>query len=182
MRKISFILTLAVVLLASCRSIRFSQLSTHDKIVDHYEYVHSWDYASPDGLGKMHCDETGTLDFKADGTYVDEAMQEHYHILPDSTRQHYQMSYYCEGDWKVEGDKFLFNEHSENFKMGLTDDLFVQERFEFAERIAMQNTPNSSRWFTFDIERLDRSWFIWSYTDKHGTKTTWDMQRKEVRK
>ena len=44
-------------------------------IPGHYEYLHSWDYAAPDGNGTIHCDETGTLDFYGNGTFADTAMQ-----------------------------------------------------------------------------------------------------------
>lgn len=148
-----------------------------------YEYEHSWDHASPDGFGMMHCDETGTIDFKADGTYVDQAVQTHIHLMYNDSAKGdiadgtYKMRYYCEGDWKVEKGKFLFNEHSENFSLNLIDDYFVEERSNFAALISANSTPDSKRWFTFDIDRLDNEWFTWSYTDKHGKKTTWDMHR-----
>ena len=34
-----------------------------------------------------------------------------------------------------------------------------------------------SRWFTFDIERLDEEWFIWTYTYPNGRKDSWEMKR-----
>lgn len=167
----------AAVLLASCSSVRRLDGSLSRAIADRYQYVHSWDYPSPDGVGVMHCDETGYLQFFPDGTYIDIATQQHCHLLPDSTRIHYQMDYYCEGEWKVKDHKFLFNEHSENFSLTLADAVCDSARLAFADRIRLQNTPDTKRWFTFDIELLDQDWFIWSYTDKKGIKTTWDMRR-----
>lgn len=176
------LLLAATLLLASCSSARRVDSSITRAIADEYEYVHSWDYRSPDGVGIMHCDETGHLQFFSDGTYVDIATQQHCHLLPDSTRVYYQMDYYCEGEWKVRGQKFLFNEHTENFSLTLTDAACDSARASFAESISRQNTPDTRRWFTFDIERLDPEWFIWSYTDKQGRKTTWDMHRRTPRR
>lgn len=165
----------AIFVCVSCQGLQ--QVAPQTTIVGNYVYEHSWDYASPDGVGIMHCNETGTIDFQSDGTYVDKAIQHHYHIFPDTSRVHYPMSYYCEGEWKVEDGKFLFNEHSENFSLKLVESVSNQELADFASMIVLHNTPNSKQWFTFAIDRLDQAWFVWSYTDKSGHKTTWDMQR-----
>lgn len=177
MKRTFFIIAaFAALLLASCGSSR--DLRLHKSIAGKYNYIHSWDYASPDGVGTMHCDEIGVLVFNPDSTYTDIAIQKHYHFLPDSTCDRYQMRYYCEGEWKVQDGKFLFCEHSENFALSLQPlNNAPQVRRDFADLIRKQTTPNSQRWFTFDIERLDNEEFVWSYTDKKGNKTTWDMER-----
>lgn len=179
MKKYLFIILSALFAcaLASCASLK--NRSVKNGIVGHYEYEHSWNYASPDGVGFMHCDEVGRLDFNSDGTFVDVAVQKHSHCLPDSTQSHYSMEYHCEGEWKVENGKFLFCEHSENFSLKLLNEAPAVEESDFAAEIVKQNTPDSSRWFTFDIDRLDEEWFVWSYTDKRNRKTTWDMKKME---
>ena len=47
----------------------------------------------------------------------------------------------------------------------------------YADLIEKKTLPNSSRWFTFDIERLDNEWFIWTYTYPNGRKDSWEMKR-----
>ena len=162
-----------------------------DLIPGTYNYEHSWDYKAPDGNGKIHCDEQGTLRFYADGTYVDDAVQ--YHtltmdnpvVIPLYTGKmdtvyswRFDFGYHCEGRWRVEEGKFLFNELAEGFSMGCLASTILSLWFvEYGAKIVKHSTPNSNRWFTFDIERLDKEWFIWSYTYPNGRKDTWDMKR-----
>ena len=161
-------------------------------IPGHYEYVHSWDYAAPDGNGTIHCDETGTLDFYADGTFADTAVQSHRMrmktpvktvlgwLSPDTAeidRYGFNYMYYCQGQWRVEDGKFLFAEHAEGFHMDLLDQSVNDWIIYYANLIEKKTLPNSSRWFTFDIERLDDEWFIWTYTYPNGRKDSWEMKR-----
>lgn len=145
-------------------------------IVGHYRYVHSWDYAGPN-KEKMHCDEEGTLDFHNDGTYADSAVQHHLCTKSDTCILKYDFNYRCIGNWKVENHLFLFNELAEEFVMEYLAKQASEEQQEFAQRIAAQSTPDSKRWISFEIERLDRHWFVWSYTYPDGHKDLWEMKR-----
>lgn len=179
-------------LLVSCSSQKhFSK--AEKQIPGTYNYEHSWDYKAPDGNGTIHCDEQGTLRFYTDGTYVDDAVQIHYLTMKDSIRIPWGFSgdsntiggystfsflYHCEGNWRVNDGKFLFNEKSEGFSMGLMNNVIPSEWFlDYSSQIVEHTIPNSKRWFTFDFERLDNEWFIWSYTYPNGRKDTWEMQR-----
>lgn len=158
-----------------------------------YIYKHSWNYAAPDGNGTIHCDETGTLVFNADGSYVDKAIQYHSLTMKDTitvpwgfdgnetqriASWGFRFGYHCEGRWRVEEGKFLFNEMSEGFSMiSMNDVIATTWSLEYGNKIVKHSWPNSDRWFTFDIERLDEEWFIWSYTYPNGRKDTWEMQR-----
>lgn len=156
-----------------------------------YNYEHSWDYKAPDGNGTIHCDEKGTLRFKADGTYKDDAIQYHTLAMNDSIRiktmkgewttisgWRFDFGYHCKGRWRTEEGKFLFNELAEGFSMGsLASFIWSNWFIEYSSKIVEHSTPNSDRWFTFDIERLDNEWFIWSYTYPNGRKDTWEMHR-----
>ena len=160
-------------------------------IPGHYEYTHSWDYAAPDGNGTIHCDETGTLDFYADGTFADTALQ--HHTLSTKVRELngwqsetaetetllFDFMYYCQGQWRVENGKFLFSEHAEGFHMDLMNEVVSSWIVNYASLIEKKTLPNSTRWFTFDIERLDHEWFIWTYTYPNGRKDSWEMKRVE---
>lgn len=162
-----------------------------DLIPGTYNYEHSWDYKAPDGNGTIHCDEKGTLRFKADGTYKDEAIQYHTLAMNDSIRiktmkgewttisgWRFDFGYHCKGRWRTEEGKFLFNELAEGFSMGSLASVIWSNWFiEYSSKIVEHSTPNSDRWFTFDIERLDNEWFIWSYTYPNGRKDTWEMHR-----
>ena len=154
-------------------------------IPGHYEYTHSWDYAAPDGNGTIHCDETGTLDFYADGTFADTALQHHtLHTRnmvkdggdKDTSSYIFNFMYYCQGRWGVENGKFRFCEHAEGFDMVLQNKNATPEIVEYADMIEKKTLPNSSRWFTFDIERLDNEWFIWTYTYPNSRKDSWEMR------
>lgn len=181
MQRILFF-TLLAVLPTALRSQILKPEEQH--IPSHYEYTHSWDYAAPDGNGTIHCDETGTLDFYADGTFADTAIQHHtLHpntfaktATPDTTET-IDFMYYCQGNWRVEHGKFLFSEHAEGFHMDLTNEFVSSGTVNYANKIVKQTLPNSKRWFTFDIERLDDEWFIWTYTYPNGRKDSWEMKR-----
>ena len=186
MTKRLFFITLLAVLPMALHSQILKPEAQH--IPSHYEYTHSWDYAAPDGKGTIHCDETGTLDFYADGTYADTAIQHHTlrlntlvkTVIPDTmeTAFHiFDFLYYCQGNWRVENGKFLFSEHAEGFHMDLMNEFVNSWTVNYANKIVKKTLPNSSRWFTFDIERLDNEWFIWTYTYPNGRKDSWEMMR-----
>lgn len=186
----NILIILSFCLLVSCTSQK-KQINAEKQIPGTYNYEHSWDYKAPDGNGKIHCDEQGTLRFYADGTYVDDAMQCH-KLKMDSAicvknfkgeidtidGCGFNYIYHCVGRWRVKDGKFLFNEMSEGFSMELRESTKWSEWFaDYSASIVEHTIPNSDRWFTFDIERLDKEWFIWSYTYPNGRKDTWDMQR-----
>ena len=161
-------------------------------IPGHYEYLHSWDYTAPDGNGIIHCDETGTLDFYADGTFSDTAMQRQVLRMktpiktvwnPQSTDSvtlstfPFDFKYFCQGRWRVEDGKFMFCELAEEFDMQLINEKVNGWVTEYADQIEKKTLPNSNRWFTFEIELLDETWFIWTYTYPNGRKDSWEMKR-----
>ena len=185
---------LSITLLALLPMALHSQILKPEEqhIPGHYEYVHSWDYAAPDGNGTIHCDETGTLDFYADGTYADTALQRQVLRMktpiktvwnPKSTDTvtlstfPFDFMYYCQGRWRVEDGKFMFCELAEGFDMQLMNDKVNGWVIEYADKIEKKTLPNSSRWFTFEIELLDETWFIWTYTYPNGRKDSWEMKR-----
>lgn len=157
------------------------QMPEEVHIVGHYKYKHSWDYQAPNNQGQMHCDEVGTLHFYPDGTFSDTATQVH-----TLYRAHEQdtllmtFDYRCQGQWKVEEHKFIFKELAEGFILAPTK-LPMQVNGKwlvgFVRDLVKQSTPNSQRWITFDIDRLDRKAFIWSYGYPDGHRDTWEMER-----
>lgn len=186
MRRILFVTLLAVLPITS-----HSQIQTPEEqhIPGRYEYTHSWTYAAPDAYGFIHCDETGTLDFYPDGTFADTALQ--HHTLSTKYREMegwqakteemetylFDFMYYCQGQWRVEDGKFIFSEHAEGFDMVLQNESPDQWTAYYADQIEENSLPESSRWFTFNIERLDKEWFIWSFTYPTGRKDLWEMKR-----
>ena len=70
---------------------------------------------------------------------------------------------------------------SEGFVMDLVQEPPADNEWykKMSVKIVERSNPNSDRWFTFDIERLDRKWFIWSYTYPNGRIDTWDMKRSK---
>ena len=185
---------LLITLLVAMPIAMYSQIQKPEEqyIPGHYEYLHSWDYAAPDGNGTIHCDETGTLDFYADGTYADTAFQRQVLRMktpiktvwnPKSTDTvtlstfPFDFMYYCQGRWRVEDGKFMFCELAEGFDMQLMNDKVNGWVIEYADKIEKKTLPNSSRWFTFEIELLDETWFIWTYTYPNGRKDSWEMKR-----
>lgn len=172
----------SLLLLVGCSTTRVLTPEEH-LIPDYYHYVHSWDYPSPDGNGTIHCDEHGTIDFRADGTYSDTAYQTCYiRRNPDTLYDQVELLYACQGRWKVENHKFLFNEMAEDFTLNLVnpEKASPEERY-YAPLIKKYNTPNTQRWFTFDIRRLDHRWFVWTYTYPDGRVDSWDMRRASQR-
>lgn len=186
--------TILISLLALCYTTANAQILKPEQlhIPGHYEYVHAWDYPAPDGNGTIHCDETGTLDFYTDGTFADTAIQHHQYYpatsvkvvqsdrSPDTmelTHYEFKYNYYCQGLWRVEKGKFLFSEHAEGFHMDFLNKPASHWARYYADIIENKTRPNSSRWFTFDIKRLDEEWFIWTYTYPNGRIDSWEMKR-----
>lgn len=174
----------------------YAQIRTPEQefIPGRYEYTHSWSYTAPGGNGIIHCGEVGVLFFYADGTFADTAYQ--YHQLgmarpesvtfewispePQTTDAYgFYFHYFCPGEWRVENGKFLFSEKAEGFRMDLLNEPKNQWIEDYANRIERHSRPNSARWITFDIERLDNEWFIWTYTYPNGRKDSWEMKRAQ---
>lgn len=195
--KQTLIVVAASLLLGNCATHRV--LTPEEQMIpDYYRYLHSWDYPSPDGEGTIHCDEHGTIDFRPDGTYSDTAWQICYvRKTTDSVFAVVNLLYACQGHWKVENHKFLFNEMAEDFTLDLVpnpicykesaslvdsihsgEDNTPTEHY-YAPLIKKHNTPDSKRWFSFDIRRLDRRWFVWTYTYPDGRVDSWDMKRTD---
>lgn len=152
-------------------------------IAGYYEYDHAWNYSIAN-LGQLRCEETGWLMFNPNGTFADLAVQNHYLTLPDSSKVLFVYTYVCHGSWKVRDGKFLFNEHSQGFVLDQQEirpltlcKLGTTQLQDWSRQIVNNATPKDY-WYTFDIERLDKKWFIWSYTyPKTGEKTLWHMHR-----
>lgn len=179
------LLTLVALTLFGCSTSRvLTPLEKH--IAGYYEYDHAWDY-SIKNLGQLRCEETGWLLFNPNGTFADLAVQNHYLTLPDSSKVLFVYTYICHGRWKVQDGKFLFTEHSKGFVLDeqevrtLTPGSFRSSDLSSWSQQIVRNATPKDRWYTFDIERLDKRWFIWSYTYPTGDKTLWHMHRTTKR-
>lgn len=182
---IGLILTSLLLIFSSCRIHKV--LTPQEKhIQGYYEYDHAWDYSITE-LGSLRCEETGWLMFNPNGTFADLAVQNHYLTLEDSSQLLFVYTYVCHGQWRVNEDgKFLFIEHSQGFVLKEQSVCVLKEGTnsindvklkEMSRKIVSNATP-LDYWYTFDIERLDNKWFIWSYTSpKTGDKTYWHMHR-----
>lgn len=186
------ILSIVLLTALSLNAIGQSKSPSYKLIPGRYEYTHSWDYTAPDSNGTIHCEESGILSFYSQGTFRDNASQRHTlkmetpiktvmdWVSDDSIEVetfNFDFSYFCHGLWRVENGKFLFCEKAENFEMALMNNSLNDWIQQYAETIKQKNTPNSNRWITFDIERLDNNGFVWSYTYPDGHKDLWELER-----
>lgn len=186
-RRLEFLFLLGVVFaLFGCSTSRvLTPIEKH--IAGYYEYDHAWDYTIKP-LGQLRCEETGWLMFNPNGTFADLAVQNHYLTLPDSSKILFVYTYFCHGRWKVQDGKFLFSEHSQGFVLDeqevrilTSGDIPTNQLQDWSRQIVRNATPKDY-WYTFDIEHLDKKWFIWSYTyPKTGNKTLWHMHRTSKR-
>lgn len=163
-----------LLLLSGCSLPRVLQ-PAQDHIPGHYRYDHSWDY-NVKGL-KCHCDETGTLEFRADGTTEDHAVQTHT-VISNGDTARYTFRFICHGGWKVTDGKFVFAEYPEGFVLDLTGSqpqASAQDTLPALIRAA--NTPQTVRWIQYDITKLTRHAFTWSYTYPDGHTDYWEMIR-----
>lgn len=177
MKKCLLLLIAAALMLGGCSRILTPE-TLH--IPGRYDYNLSWDCPAPDGVGTMHVDEEGVLWFYPDSTFADTALQHHYLCLPDSTVWAFDFDYRCGGNWKVEEDRFLFCEHSQGFRMDLRDSFATPDRAYFAGKIFNYYCPRN-QWVTYEIERLDRRWFVWSMKYSDGSVMYWRMHRSRKR-
>lgn len=144
-----------------------------------YEYVHSWTYPSPEGGYTITCSESGTIDFKSYGRFVDKAVQ--YHVANIPGEPCWTFDYECYGSWDVRNDHFMFCEYPQNFVMDLMGvnidyDRSLDWAAGMANRLVVNSTP-SARWISFDIVRLNEREFTWSYTYPDGHTDYWEMHR-----
>lgn len=185
MRKIVLIISVFIMVLSitSCRTEHgVSTLPPWQKkyIPGFYEYTHSWTYPSPEGNFTITCYEEGSIEFYRNGHYVDNAVQYHTANTPHATCWTY--NYECHGGWDVVDSKFRFNERSQGFLMDLMGvsvdpslDLEVVDRL--SRKLVQRSTPNSNRWWDFDIRVLTSDEFTWSYTYPDGHIDYWEMHR-----
>ena len=168
MKKIR-LLGLMAALLALC-ACNPTQKTT--QVEGHYTYEHAFNY----DMQGNHFDvnETGTMDFYADGTALDSARQVYTVTLTDSSTVTWVYNYISPSRWHLEGDTLFFAGIKDSFRMEVIEG---ECELELAHKIADLYSSGSDYEYKFHLDTLTSDLLQWSFTYRDGHSDTWQFHR-----
>ncbi|MCQ2275154.1 MAG: hypothetical protein MJZ86_10215 [Bacteroidales bacterium] len=164
----------AILLFSACGGTR----NMAERLVPgHYSYEHGWEYDTPDGHVSVH--EVGTMDFYAEGTALDMALQVYTVTRPDKSTAVIVFKYNSPSCWHVVGDGFYFSGIEKSFNMEVetvrTDDVVWADNF--ARRTIESVRSTIGRETRFHLADITKQRLVWSYTYPNGHTDTWEFHR-----
>ena len=150
------------------------------QVEGHYTYEHAFNY----DLMKSHLDvnETGTMDFSADGNALDSARQVYTATMEDGCKVTYVFNYVSPSRWRLDGTDFHFAGIKESFRMELidssTDNCDSTRAAELAQEIIKVVSGSIDYEYKFHLDTLTREKMQWSFTYRDGHSDTWEFFRK----
>ncbi len=170
MKKTEYLtLTVLLLVLSAC-----SPRQPEPQVEGHYTYEHAFDY-SMDG-NHFDVNETGSMDFYADGTALDSARQVYSVTLPDSSTVTWVYNYISPSRWHREGDTLFFAGIKDSFRMEVTEG---EEGLELAQKIIDRYSGGIDYEYKFHIDTLTAERLQWSFTYRDGHRDTWEFYRKQ---
>ena len=166
-----FVVVLAVALVAACGT-----KQPAPQAEGHYTYEHAFNY---DYQG-YHFDvqETGTMDFYANGTGLDSAQQVYTVTRPEGDTNVYVFDYVSPSRWSLEGDTFFFAGIKESFRMELVDNAECGMRDEeLSDKIIKLVSGSIDYQYKFHLDTLTADKMQWSFTYRDGHSDTWEFYR-----
>lgn len=147
----------------------------------HYTYQHGWDY--PVKEGHLYVHETGTMDYRPDGSALDSANQVYRLVRPSGDTVCWVFCYVSPSRWRLDGDDFYFSGIEDRFRMTLLqqtysggcDSLWADK---FAHRIIKNVGSTIGRETKFHVEHLTATEFVWSLTYSDGHTDHWHFLRQ----
>lgn len=168
-------LVLSVALLTACGG----RQQKEPTIEGLYTYGHVFDY----DLQGNHLDvtETGTMEFRADGTGLDSAQQVYTATMKDGGMATYVFNYVSPSRWSSEGDTLHFAGVKETFRMEALsttldgcDSVYAAA---LAETIIKVIGGSIDYEYRFHIDTLTADELRWSFTYRDGHSDTWQFHR-----
>ena len=144
------------------------------QIEGHYTYEHAFDYDMEGSHFDVH--ETGTMDFRPDGTALDSARQVYKVTLAGGDTLTWVFNYISPSTWRLEGEDLCFAGVKETFRMELLEG---SREVGLAQRIVDAYSGGIDREQRFHIDTLTASRLQWSFTYADGHSDTWEFFREK---
>ena len=162
-----FTLILAGLLMAACGGNK----QVEPQVEGHYTYEHAFNY---DYQGNhFDVNETGTMDFYADGTGLDSAQQVYTVTRPEGDTVTYVFNYVSPSRWSISSDTFFFAGIKESFRMEPDkEDALSQE-------IVKLVSGSIDYQYKFHLDTLTAEKLQWSFTYRDGHSDTWEFYRSK---
>lgn len=141
------------------------------QVEGHYTYGHAFSY-DMDG-NHFEVSETGTMDFRADGTALDSARQVYTAILASGDTATWTYNYISPSRWHLEGDTLFFAGVKEGFSMEVVEG----EATELTRQIADTYHRSIDYEYHFHLDTLTDKELRWSFTYRDGHSDTWKFYR-----
>lgn len=156
-------------------------------IVGHYVYEHAWRYAV--GEDSMFCSEVGTMDYEADGSALDHAIQTYLLKHKDGSKVVWIFDYFSPSFWHRRGDDFFFKGDSAAFSMKLLSNIMesntnVDSNWyqNYADGVVKGVSQSIAHETKFHIAELSACRFVWSYTYRDEHTDYWEFLRPQYSK
>lgn len=159
-----------VVALVACRPTQKAP-----QVEGHYTYEHDFSYEM-DG-NRFEVSETGTMDFRADGTALDSARQVYFVTFADDSMgcAQWVFNYISPSRWHVESDTLYFAGIKEQFRMEL---VAGNKATALAHEISDMYGRSIDYEYKFHLDTLTAEKLQWSFTYRDGHSDTWVFNRK----
>ena len=161
-----FLLLAAALLLTACGT-----KGTTPQVEGLYTYAHAFNY----DLHGTHLDvqETGTMDFRPDGTALDSARQMYVAILPEGDTQTFVFNYISPSRWQLEGDTLHFAGIKEAFRMTVIEG----DASPLSQEIIQVVGGSIDYAYKFHLDSLTATKMQWSFTYRDGNSDSWEFYR-----
>lgn len=138
----------------------------------HYTYEHAFNYDMEGSHFDVH--ETGTMDFRTDGTALDSARQVYTVTLPDSSTVRWVYNYISPSRWRLEGDTLFFAGIKDEFRMEVVEGT---QELALAQKIIDTYSSGIDYEYLFHLDTLTAERLQWSFTYRDGHSDTWSFLR-----
>ena len=167
----------SLVLMAVCISGRV--VAQPAQVEGHYTYEHAFNYDLSNN--HLNVQETGTMDFSADGTALDSARQVYTATMGEGETATYVFNYLSPSRWNLDGEDFYFSGVKESFRMELIDCSFVgcdsTRVAALAQEIIKVVSGSIDYKYKFHLDTLTEKKMQWSFTYRDGHSDTWKFYR-----
>lgn len=138
------------------------------QVEGHYTYEHAFNY-DMDG-NHLDVQETGTMDFYADGTALDSARQVYTVISPVGDSSTIVFNYISPSCWHLDGDTLYFAGVKDSFRMEVID---CDQEHDLAQKIIGTYSRSIDYQYKFHLDTLTANLLQWSFTYRDGHRDTW---------
>ena len=152
---------------------------TAPTVPGHYIYAHAFSYDLQGNHLDVH--ETGTMDFRADGSALDSARQVYVAMLKEGGTVTLVFNYVSPSRWHLDGSDFYFSGIKEDFRMEVTETILNgcgdDSAAELAKEIVKTVGGSIDYEYKFHLDTLTAHKLQWSFLYRDGHTDTWEFYR-----